>query len=371
MQPRRSPSPAAPNFKPAQRPINVMVVDDSLTVRTVFSRMITSDPALELAATASTAEDAIEKVAEQAIDVVLLDLEMPGMGGIKALPLLLDARKGVQVLVVSSLTEAGAEHTLRALAMGAADTMLKPRPGGFDEAYRLSLLKKIQALGEFLEPEELEQTSIGQNADFSIAATKSLGFKRPELIAFGASTGGIHALTRVLKALPKGFRLPIIITQHLPSSFVPIFARQIEVASGRKTVVGSPGTPVRRGEIMVAEGDGHLIFERVDDALVAKKSKAPAPSGCLPSVDPMLSSLAETLDGHALAVILSGMGRDGVVGAKELSDAGGRIFAQDPDSAAVWGMPGAVTKAGLTSACLPPEELSEAIATAAGALAWK
>lgn len=373
MQSHRKPplSVARPTTSATAPAIQVMVVDDSLTVRTIFSRMISGDPKLEVAATASSAEDALEKIAEQAIDVVLLDLEMPGMGGLKALPMLLDAREGVQVLVVSSLTDSGAEHTLRALAMGAADTMLKPRSGGFDEAYRLTLLQKIQALGGEINHEAGAQ-EVGQaERSNQLAMSNLFKGKRPEVVAFGASTGGIHALTQVLKALPSGFRLPIVITQHLPATFVPIFARQIEMACSRRTTVAKAGEALRPSEIMVASGDGHLTFARSNSELVAKIVAEAAPSGCLPSVDPMLSSLAEVTDGKTLAVILSGMGRDGVYGAKELFDAGGTIFAQDADSSAVWGMPGAVSNAGLASACLPPDQMADAIISSAGALAWK
>lgn len=372
MQTRRKPlTTAAP--RPAQAPnrIKVMVVDDSLTVRTVFARMIASDQSLELAATANSAEAAIAQVAVNDIDVILLDLEMPGMGGLKALPQLLRERKEVEILVVSSLTERGAEHTLRALSLGAADTMLKPRPGGFDEAYRLTLLQKIQALGGLDQPAADLPTVDAKHASPDFASPLSLSGKRPEIIAFGASTGGIHALTIVLEALPSGFQLPIVITQHLPETFVPMFARQVQAASCRPTVIAKPGTPVRRGEIAVASGDGHMEFALENDVIVARVSTKPASSGCLPSVDPMFASIAEVFGGRAIGVILSGMGRDGALGAKALSDAGGTIIAQNADSSAVWGMPGAVVTAGIADACLPPEKIAEAITSAAGALAWK
>ena len=156
-------------------------------------------------ATASTAEAALELLKEYTVDVVLLDLEMPGMGGLKALPQLLDANGDMQVLVVSSLTEKGADHTLRALAMGAADTMLKPRPGGFDEAYRITLVQKIQALGSQSQPTVQSQPAATSRSQPAYSHQDTLANKRPEIVAFGASTGGIHALTIILKALPSSF----------------------------------------------------------------------------------------------------------------------------------------------------------------------
>ena len=352
-------------------PVRVMIVDDSLTVRTIFSRMIESDPLLSLATTASNAERAIAILRNMPVDVVLLDLEMPGMGGLEALPRILDIANNAQVLVVSSLTEDGAEHTMAALSMGAADTMPKPRPGGFDDKYRASLLAKIHALGG-IERSECSTVPSLQKVNQSAAPARSkVRAKQPEVVAIGASTGGIHALNIVLRELPPGFDLPILITQHLPPTFIPVFARQVEMAAARRTVVAENGTEIRRGEIAIATGHGHMILDRRNGGLIARSCTKPARSGCLPSVDPMLASLADAVDGHAMAVILSGMGRDGAEGAARLVEKGGTVLAQDAESSAVWGMPGAVAKAGLASAVLPPEELVREIAASSGAKAWK
>lgn len=336
----------------------VMIVDDSLTVRTVFKRMVESDPDMAVAGTAASAERAIAQLATMSVDVILLDLEMPGMGGLEALPEILKTAQDAQVLVVSSLTEDGAEHTLAALSMGAADTMLKPRPGGFDDEYRASLLDQIKALGasnEDVEPSGKADTS------GSAGRVARKGRKRPKALAIGASTGGIHALNLMLRNLPQEFDLPILITQHLPSSFIPVFARQIEVACARRTQIAEDGTQIGPGEIAIATGHGHMVVRRSGERLVTRISSKPAASGCLPSVDPMLASMAECYDGHVLAVILSGMGRDGLQGAQALFDKGGTIFAQDAETSAVWGMPGAVTKAGLTTTVAPPDQLAKAI----------
>ncbi|MBI1404447.1 MAG: chemotaxis-specific protein-glutamate methyltransferase CheB [Porphyrobacter sp.] len=338
-----------------------MIVDDSLTVRTIFKRMVESDPALIVAGTASSAERAIAQLAAEPADVVLLDLEMPGIGGLDALPAILATPGRPQVLVVSSLTVDGAEHTLAALSMGAADTLLKPRPGGFNEDYRSQLLGKIRALG----------SSAGETARAEVSFVRPAAalprLRRTEVVAIGASTGGIHALGLMLGVMGRESDLPILITQHLPASFIPVFARQVENACGRPAEIATDGTEVRRGRILVAPGHGHLIVRRAGDRLVTRICAEPAPSGCVPSVDPMLASLADACEGRALGVILSGMGRDGVLGAQELVAAGGAIFAQDADSSAVWGMPGAVAKAGLASLIAPPEKLGEAILAQAAA----
>jgi two-component system chemotaxis response regulator CheB len=357
---------AAGEHTPARRAgaIRVMIVDDSLTVRTIFKRMVESDPALELAGTASSAERAIAQLAVEPADVMLLDLEMPGMGGLGALPAILATPANPQVLVVSSLTVDGAEHTLAALSMGAADTLLKPRPGGFNEEYRAQLLGKIRALGarnvesgtadEPAAPLPLPERSF-------VRPGAILRSRQVEVIAIGASTGGIHALGLLLGTLGPACDLPILITQHLPASFIPVFARQVETACGRPADIAADGMVIRPGRVMIAPGNGHMLVRRSGDRLVTRICAEPAPSGCLPSVDPMLASLAEACEGRVLGVILSGMGRDGVIGAQQLVAAGGTIFAQDAESSAVWGMPGAVAKAGLASLIATPARIGEAI----------
>ncbi len=343
--------------------VRVMIVDDSLTVRTIFKRMVDSAPNLHVASTAPSAEQAIVQLRNEAktgrIDVILLDLEMPGMGGLKALPAILEASQTAQVLVVSSHAEDGAEETLQALSIGAADTMLKPRPGGFNNEYQSQLLEKIFALGGF-KPDAQAATQQLIDGKAIGSGLASMAAFRPEIVAIGASTGGIHALNVMLRKIPLGFDLPILITQHLPSSFIPVFARQIEVTCGRKTVIAEDGTVIRPGQITVATGHGHMVVRRRNEDLVCGLSVEPVHSGCLPSVDPMLSSLATACDGRVLAIILSGMGRDGAEGAKELVDHGGIVFAQDAESSAVWGMPGAVAKAGLTSLIASPDQLADA-----------
>ncbi len=352
-------------------PIRVMVVDDSLTVRTIFARMVADEGGMEVAGTFSSAERAIAKLEELPVDVILLDLEMPGMGGLQALPKMLETAAKAQVLVVSSLTEEGAEHTLAALSMGAAETMLKPRTGGFDAVYRSALLAKIRALGG--KHRGAPQPGLATTAPASPEQnTRPLPRRKtPELVAIGASTGGIHAINLFLRSLPHNFELPILITQHLPASFMPVLARQLEVASARRTVVAEEGTVIRRGEIVIAPGNGHMIVKRRGESLYAMLDVEPATSGCMPSVDPMFTSVAQALKGHAIGVILSGMGRDGTEGAGALVGEGGAILAQDAASSAVWGMPGSIAKAGLASAIEPPEKLAELVVAAAGVAQWK
>ncbi|MEP3420643.1 MAG: chemotaxis-specific protein-glutamate methyltransferase CheB [Erythrobacter sp.] len=348
----------------ANRPadaIRVMLIDDSLTVRTVFKRMVESDAGMVVSQTASSAERGIAQLKDADIDVILLDLEMPGMGGLEALPMILKVAPEAQVMVVSSLTEDGAEATVQALSTGAADTMLKPRPGGFNEEYRSQLLSKIRALGGANDSAKSGDGSATPGDTRKQTDRQKRRTKRPDVLAIGASTGGIHALNVLMRKLTPDFDLPILITQHLPSSFIPVFARQIEVASGRPTHIAEDGTEIRRGEIAIATGHGHMVARRIGDRLVTRIKVEAVENGCMPSVDPMLSSLTEICEGRVLAIILSGMGRDGLEGAELLTAAGGTVWAQDAETSAVWGMPGSVAKAGLTSLVASPEELGAAI----------
>jgi two-component system chemotaxis response regulator CheB len=341
--------------------IRLMVVDDSVTARTVFSRIIAREDDMELVVEAATAEEALEILTVADVDVILLDLEMPGMGGLEAMPQLIEAAPGAQIMVVSSLTVEGAEATLTALSLGAADTLAKPRPGLFDQDYRDRLLAKIRALsGKAIQP--------GAPVPAPKRAAPELrpaSGKRPRVLAIGASTGGIHALSVFFNALPRRLDMPILVTQHLPGSFMDAFARQLQQASGRPASLAADGTVLQADHILVAPGNAHLMIVECNDRLKVKLDKSPAVSGCMPSVDPMFESLAESVGVHTLGVVLSGMGRDGTIGAGKIAAAGGSILVQDEPSCAVWGMPGSIALAGLASCVLPPEQIAGKVAAMA------
>ena len=354
---------ARPVGRPLANAVRVMLVDDSLTVRTVFSRLLQREGDLAIVAQASTAEAGLKELGNHRVDVVLLDLEMPGMGGLEALPKILAASPTTKVLVISSLTAEGAEHTVQALRMGAADTMLKPRPGGFNDDYRDQLVAKIRALAG-LAPHELPKRSTPH-------PTSRRTGKLPKMLAIGASTGGIHALNLFLRQIPANFDLPILITQHLPGSFIPVFAKQMELASGREAVLAGDSAEIRRGQIVIAPGNGHMVVRKQGGRFLTDLAFHAVKSGCTPSVDPMFETLAEACDGHVAGVLLSGMGRDGTEGADAIIKAGGSIYAQNADSCAVWGMPREITERGLATAVMPPAELADHILKSVGADAWR
>lgn len=342
------------------RQIRVMVVDDSLIVRAAFSRLVDQEDDLQLAAAVSTAEDALTLLASERVDVILLDLEMPGMGGLGALPPMIERAREAKIMVVSSLTADGAEHTVEALALGAADTLQKPASGGFDRDYKDKLLAKIRALGR----RPLRKAVTADSP--AIAPTlRSASRERARVVAIGASTGGIHSIGQLFGALPMGLGIPILITQHLPASFIPAFAQQLRELTGRDTSPAIEGQALIPDGIFIAPGDAHLTVVRKPSGAVVKLERRPAPSGCMPSVDPMFASIAEAFGASALGVVLTGMGRDGTLGAEEIAEAGGTILAQNEATSAVWGMPGSVARAGLASAILHPLDIAGRIASAA------
>jgi len=343
------------------RPIRLMIVDDSTVARAVLSRMVEGG-GFELAAVAGTAEDAIDALAHVTVDVILLDLEMPGAGGLKMLPRILDAAKGARVIIVSSLAEEGAQVTVSALALGAADTLPKPGIGRFNGKFSEVLLAKLRALGG------CKHCPSGRGGS---AALRAMGSDPMQCLGVGASTGGIHALQQMFSGLPETLGIPILVTQHLPAAFMTVFARQLGSAARRRAMVAEEGMPLLRDVILVAPGDAHLTVENRSGKPTVRLDRRSASSGCLPSVDPMLSSMADFYGSTGVGVILSGMGRDGLLGSGRLVKAGGAVLAQDEATCAVWGMPKAVTDAGLACAVLPPHHIARRVASRAGDQPWK
>jgi two-component system chemotaxis response regulator CheB len=346
--------------KPNRRRIRLMIVDDSTVARAVLSRMVESDPAFEITAVAGTAEDAIEALGECQVDIVVLDLEMPGAGGLKSIPRIIAAAGGAKVMIVSSLADEGAEQTVAALALGAADTMPKPGTGRFNGKFSEVLLSKLKALGYAADPAPVLPAAKNEDGYLYLRATPTDPI---DVLAIGASTGGIHALGVLFGNLPRRIGVPILVTQHLPMPFMTVFARQLGVAARREAWVAEDGMPLVPDRILIAPGDGHLTLDATSSGVVVRLTHGRSSSGCMPSVDPMFASVGAVFGTAALGVVLTGMGRDGVEGATRLVACGGSIIAQDEGSCAVWGMPRAVLEAGLASAVLAPDKIARRIAS--------
>lgn len=343
-------SPTVYAERDATAPIRVLIVDDSTIARAALAAIVGNAPALVVAGECDTAERALAWLGNNSADVVLLDLDMPGRGGLASLPDLIAAGGGARVIVVSGAAGHGAQASLEALALGAAETIVKPGFGAMGNVFGHGLIKRIERLGSV----RVRQTAVP-------IALRAPVTTPVDLLAVGASTGGIEALAAFLKALPVTFDAPVLVTQHLPPSFMPYLADQLADVSGRPASVAADGERIRRGHILVAPGERHLNVSGLAGYARIALSDTPAPTRCCPSVDSMFASLAPFGAGAA-AVVLSGMGRDGVLGAQALALAGGSVVAQDEASSAIWGMPGAVARGGLASLVGPPAALARHVA---------
>jgi two-component system chemotaxis response regulator CheB len=334
-------------------PIRLMIVDDSIVARTIVSRMLEDADTFEIVAAVADGQQALDVARRELLDIILLDLEMPGISGLTLLPMLLEASRGARVMIVSSAASEGAAATVEALALGAADALQKPGAGQVHGGFAKTLIDRIIRIGPVRRGCAAKMTPPpGRAASIESAI---------DCLAIGASTGGIHALTVFFKELPLSFTPPILVTQHLPASFMPYFADQLHDISGRPTTVARDGERLVAGTIYVAPGDGHINLIRLPASVHIRIERTQAVTRCMPSVDPMFEGLANVYGKRGLAVVLSGMGRDGTIGAHKVVEAGGEVIAQDAASSVVWGMPGSVAEAGLASLILPPNQLARRV----------
>lgn len=356
---------------PGERLIRVLIVDDSVVARTVLARMLGDRADFEVVGQAGSAAAALAILAHTRVDIILLDLEMPEVDGLAALPALIERSHGARVLVVSSACADGAAATLTALSRGAADTLLKPGAAAFAGRFADELADRLRRIAHPAGP----PPSAARSASPRPHPARVPGASPAQLdcLAIGASTGGVHALAEFFKILPRDFATPILVTQHLPAQFMPFFADQLREMTGRPARVAAPGMQANPGEILLAPGDAHLTLVRTGPVVHVRLERTRSASGCLPSVDPMFVSIGRLYGAGALGVVLSGMGRDGLTGAETLIGAGGAVLVQDAASSVVWGMPGAIANAGMAHTVAPPAELARRVATwgQGAANAWK
>ncbi|WP_221438156.1 chemotaxis-specific protein-glutamate methyltransferase CheB [Sphingopyxis sp. JAI128] len=333
-----------------------MLVDDSLVVRSILERIVDQRPGLEICASVASAHDALAYLAREPVDVVVLDIEMPGMNGIDALPHILQRAEKARVLILSSNCVEGGPAAIDALALGASDTLAKPGRGSFSGRFAEILTDRIMTLGhrrDYPVPVPVAERRVPAPVALAIDTDQPI-----ECIAVAASTGGIPAFTNFLANLDPRITAPILLTQHLPDAFMEFYARQIATMTARRVHVAAAGMIVEAGHIYLAPGDAHLLVVANGRRREIALDHRPVDNGCCPSADPMLDAVAEVYGKGGVAVILSGMGRDGAVGAARLKQAGGTVFAQAPESCVIWGMPGAVAKAGIAAATLNPDAIA-------------
>lgn len=333
-----------------------MLVDDSLVVRSILERIVDQRPGLQICASVASAHDALAFLAREPVDVVVLDIEMPGMNGIDALPHILERAARARVLILSSNCVEGGPAAIEALALGASDTLAKPGRGSFSGRFAEVLTDRIMTLGhqqDFPAPVPVAERRVPAPAATSVDTNHPL-----ECIAVAASTGGIPAFTNFLANLDPRVAAPILLTQHLPDAFMEFYAKQIATMTTRRVSVAQAGVVLERNQIYLAPGDAHLMVIAGSRRPEIALDRRPVENGCCPSADPMFDSVADVYGKGGVAVILSGMGRDGVIGAARLKAAGGTVFAQAPESCVIWGMPGAVAKAGIAAATLNPDAIA-------------
>jgi two-component system, chemotaxis family, protein-glutamate methylesterase/glutaminase len=358
-------------------PIRVLVVDDSAVIRGLITRLLESDPELAVVGSVGNGQMAIGTCQRQgqSVDVVVLDIEMPVMDGLTALPQILAAAPGVKVIMASTLTQRNAQISIKALQAGAADYVAKPSSTTDIHAgpdFRRELVEKVKALGAAGRKRRAERGETPKPSDLPFRPPahalkppvkgdiklRAAAQRPPEVIAIGSSTGGPQALLAVLTKFPNSIRLPILITQHMPATFTSILAEHLGRASGWPCAEAADGEPVRANRIYVAPGDFHMKVAVENGARLIRLTKEPPENFCRPAVDPMFRSVAQVYGAGVLGVVLTGMGSDGVRGARSVVEAGGAVIAQDEATSVVWGMPGAAAAAGVCSAVLPLAEIT-------------
>ncbi|MGP1394733.1 MAG: protein-glutamate methylesterase/protein-glutamine glutaminase [Inquilinaceae bacterium] len=356
----------------ASGPIQVMVVDDSAVIRGLISRTLEEDPAIRVVTSVSNGELAIGAIARHAVDVVVLDIEMPVMDGLTALPKLIAASPRTKIIMASTLTKKNAEVSLAALAAGAADYVSKPSTNqeiNSGNDFKAELTAKVKALGAVARGRgpTVPVVAAAPQRQSMVVGTGPIRTRpmptvfNPEIIAIGSSTGGPKALLDVMRLIGPGLRQPIIVTQHMPPTFTTILAEHISKQCGVPTSEGIDGEPLVGGRCYVAPGDFHMTVERKGTGNVIRLSKGPRESFCRPAVDPMLRSAVALFGRNVLVAILTGMGQDGMLGCQKVAGVNGVVLAQDEATSVVWGMPGAVAHAGVCNAIMPIAEIGPAI----------
>jgi two-component system chemotaxis response regulator CheB len=344
----------------AKEKVRVMVVDDSAVFRGLWTRLLGAHPEIEVVTAAFDGPTALDSARKYQLDLVLLDIEMPGLTGLQVLPEILKTQPNLKVIMVSSLTKEGSSATLDALALGAADFL--PKPKGMQDPQVIKdvsreLIEKVLALGGAKEnlakpklpkPAERETRKVSQEI-------------RPKLLLVGSSTGGPNALSVFFRAL-KRVTVPILVVQHMPPEFTKMLAERLGKESGYPSAEAKDGDFLEPRKIYVAPGDFHMQVHKSTDSKWQLKLNQEKPEHfCRPAVDQLFRSAAQHCQRDMLAIILTGMGEDGKIGCQKIKQEGGVVIAQDEASSVVWGMPGAVAKAGLADFVLPLDNIAKKV----------
>ena len=365
-------------------PLRVMIVDDSVVIRGLISRWVGAEHDMEVAASLRTGLEAVNQLDRINPDVAVLDIEMPELDGISALPKLLAKKRDLVIIMASTLTRRNAEISFKALSLGAADYIPKPestREASAADVFHHDLIQKIRHLGARLRrrsavaspplapaspapaPRGPVARPVAPAPASAAPAASSLALRpfssqAPKVLLIGSSTGGPQALMALVTDLgPVIDRFPVLVTQHMPPTFTTILAEHLARSSRRPAAEAVDGEPVKPGRIYLAPGGKHMRVARSGADTVIALDDGPAVNFCKPAVDPLFTSAIALWHGNILSVILTGMGSDGMRGGKDIVAAGGSVIAQDEASSVVWGMPGAAANAGICAAILPLNQI--------------
>lgn len=374
-------------------PIRVLLVDDSLVVRRMLERLMSGEPGIEVVGTAASGEEGLKRFRELRPQVIVLDVEMPGMNGLDVVRAVRAEDRTVAIVMFSALTDRGAKTTLEAFSLGATDYAVKPSASSdATEQLRRELIARIRVharrrfgtggtavhpLPSLVRPAAPAAGTGGPASTPAPAPAPSPaapsrvarpGRRAPEILAVGCSTGGPSALADFFLGLERPLRVPIVVVQHMPKIFTRILAERLDRDTPIPTVEAQGGERPEPGRAYLAPGGQHMVLARHEGGAQIRLNDDPPVNFCKPAVDPMFESVVGVHGAAVLAVILTGMGDDGLRGSRAVRAAGGVVLAQDEASSVVWGMPGAVCRAGLAEASMPPRELGREVARRIGTL---
>jgi two-component system chemotaxis response regulator CheB len=342
--------------------IRVMVVDDAVVIRRMVTEELTADPMIEVVGSAPNGVIALARMTQFNPDLVILDVEMPEMDGLATLKELRRRYPRLPIIMFSALTEQGAAETLDALALGATDYFTKPNSaGGLDASLQVIRNELVPVIKELCAHKCLPQVSKAPGPLDKSPAPAAIARGRIEVVAIASSTGGPNALAELFKEFPANFPVPILLVQHMPPMFTRLLAERLTAQSKIHVQEATSGAVPQKGGAWIAPGDFHMVVAPEGKQRRLLIHQDMPENSCRPAADPLFRSLAQVYGPNCLAVVLTGMGQDGLHGCKHIREAGGQILVQDEASSVVWGMPGYVARANLADRVLPLNMLAAEI----------
>ena len=345
--------------------IRIMICDDSSVLRRLVQDTLSAEPDFEVVYAARHGRDAVDNLEKYDPQLVLLDVEMPVMDGIETVQAIRQCRRTLPIIMFSSITARGAEATLDALAAGANDYVTKPTGTGHlaesMSRVRSELAPKIRLLTRRVDSATPRKKTY-KSTSASQPASRPTGDQQPAgVVVIGVSTGGPNALAQLLPQLPANLPVPVLIVQHMPPTFTRFLADRLSASCACPVQEATGGTPLRAGRIWIAPGDHHLVVAKKGSQLVLELDAGPEENSCRPAADVLFRSVAKHFGDRTLAVVLTGMGKDGLAGSRAINAAHGHVLVQDEASSVVWGMPREVAEAGIADEVLPLDQLGDAI----------